>query len=931
MSDGPAWIEEFASEHGAEAAWERFRASSPEERREVVVALKAHVDRLSRSEPAAALSASEALVELAREVPELEALARRGRAGALHFAGRHAEARPELERAVELYASQGAAIDQARALRSLVEVLHLSGEAREALGRADQARALLADSGEEELLAQLEVNVGNVHARLDEHDLASRHYALARDRFVALGHSMGTAICEFNLGEMSLAAGRLDAAESSWNRAAEVFADLGHQLHSAECAYKLALVRARRGDFVAALRDLAQARERFEAVGHPAGSGYCDLCAAEVLLALDAPGEALERAMRADAVFRENELELEGGRARLLGSSAAARTGRGDEAAALLEGAEETFARLGSEALRAVARLHRALNAIGVPGSGTGVLEATRAELEDRQQEALADVATLAIARRALAGGAPDRALRELDGLLGREADGRATDALVELDALVLRSRCLGEAGAGDDAALPALRAAVASIDASYARVPGADLRMGFFRSRHEVFRDLAWLLSGRDDPRAATEAVLALDRGRLRSFRDRDRTPVLEGDAQRDVRERLDWLLARRADAEFGRGSGREDEAIGSVPTDAELDEARAAVRALGEGADREAAPAWTPLVADSLRAIARACGVLVSYLWTPDGARALVCDGDGVEVVPLPDAGRDLGALRTKLRLELSHPALRAAERPASLARRRAAVERVLDALGERLLGPLAHVLDAPRLVVVPHGALHGLPFHLLRRDGVHVVERAAVSYAMSIASLARPSTDDARPPRSVDLLVGRTAGLAGVEREAARLHARYGARLRPIEAPAAAPPDSPGGAILHIASHAFHLPDDPDFSGIQCADSFLLARDLMAMRLDYQLVVMNGCETAQWRGDEAEDVLGLTRAFLAAGARAVVGAQWPVRDPDAEEFSDRLHAHLDRDLPAIDALATTQRELRDSRPHPAYWGAYTLTGTP
>ena len=74
----------------------------------------------------------------------------------------------------------------------------------------------------------------------------------------------------------------------------------------------------------------------------------------------------------------------------------------------------------------------------------------------------------------------------------------------------------------------------------------------------------------------------------------------------------------------------------------------------------------------------------------------------------------------------------------------------------------------------------------------------------------------------------------------------------------------------------------------------------------------------------------MMGLTRGFLAQGARHVISTLWPVSDRASAQFMNLFYGHLHRVGSVAEALQAAQQELKampDFR-HPYYWAAYVLT---
>jgi CHAT domain-containing protein len=81
---------------------------------------------------------------------------------------------------------------------------------------------------------------------------------------------------------------------------------------------------------------------------------------------------------------------------------------------------------------------------------------------------------------------------------------------------------------------------------------------------------------------------------------------------------------------------------------------------------------------------------------------------------------------------------------------------------------------------------------------------------------------------------------------------------------------------------------------------------------VRLDADLVVLSGCETALGEEQGGEGLIGLTRAFQFAGARTVMASLWSVRDQATSELMIRFYKHLRAGLPKDEALRQAQVEL-------------------
>jgi CHAT domain-containing protein len=138
-----------------------------------------------------------------------------------------------------------------------------------------------------------------------------------------------------------------------------------------------------------------------------------------------------------------------------------------------------------------------------------------------------------------------------------------------------------------------------------------------------------------------------------------------------------------------------------------------------------------------------------------------------------------------------------------------------------------------------------------------------------------------------------------------------------------------------IVHFATHGFVSRENPGRSALLLAaspsdreDGVLEAREISALALDSDLVVLSGCETARGRILAGEGVQSLARAFFLAGARSVVASLWKVRDQATEELMAAFYRDLAEGLPEDEALREAKLEL--SKKAPARdWASFVLIG--
>jgi len=144
-----------------------------------------------------------------------------------------------------------------------------------------------------------------------------------------------------------------------------------------------------------------------------------------------------------------------------------------------------------------------------------------------------------------------------------------------------------------------------------------------------------------------------------------------------------------------------------------------------------------------------------------------------------------------------------------------------------------------------------------------------------------------------------------------------------------------------VLHLATYGVLNKQNPLFSFVKLApdaaeDGRLEVHEVFGLHLAADLVVLSACQTGLGSGALADvpagdDWVGLTRAFLHAGARRVVAALWPVDDWATAALMERFYGAGDVAAEPAHALAEAQRALlaTPATAHPFYWAGFVSTG--
>lgn len=266
----------------------------------------------------------------------------------------------------------------------------------------------------------------------------------------------------------------------------------------------------------------------------------------------------------------------------------------------------------------------------------------------------------------------------------------------------------------------------------------------------------------------------------------------------------------------------------------------------------------------------------------------------------------------------------------------------------LSEILLAPVRELLSSRRVVVVPDRSLYSLNFETLPAPGdpsKYLIEGTTLEVAPSIDVLANPRPP-ARTPDSL-LLIGDPEPAVEVyprlpfaAREIELISNAFSTKKQTVIRGAQAYPEAYRDAHpeqfswIHFAAHAAANQRTPLDSVLilskHGASYQLSARDVMNVPLNARLVTLSACRSAGTKTYSGEGQVGLSWAFLRAGARSVVAGLWDVTDRSTAALMADFYDQLSHDIQPVDALRHAKLTLLrggGAYEKPFYWGPFQL----
>lgn len=263
------------------------------------------------------------------------------------------------------------------------------------------------------------------------------------------------------------------------------------------------------------------------------------------------------------------------------------------------------------------------------------------------------------------------------------------------------------------------------------------------------------------------------------------------------------------------------------------------------------------------------------------------------------------------------------------------------------ELLLTPLERdnqLRGISQLFIIPDGVLNYVPFAALPNSkGKFLGDEYKIAYLPAASALTRAALESST--RKLLAVAPAEPKLHNTAAEIRGIGALFSSRSRLVFGKQATETLFKQVAgdydYLHLATHGSLNRNAPSLSALQLEpdaqnDGRLELHEIARLKLRARLVTLSACETALGSGyftetPAGDEFVGMTRAFLGAGSRAVMASLWSVNDESTRLLMMSFYRHLLQTSDA-QALAEAQREFRNANPryrHPYYWAPFIIVG--
>ncbi len=837
------------------------------------------------------------------------------------------------DHAAALFSQLGQAQHATQTQVPKIMALSYLGQQEQAIACAQQTRQEFVEQGDTRSASKVCLNLGSLHLARDAYAQAAKHYREAAVLFARVADHEHSIMADIGLADTFTSMGEFDQALLIYARARMRVATHGFPVLQAMVEESSALLHLARGEYRDALAGLERSRRGYELLGMPQRQAIAEMQLADAYLELRLLPEAL--ALYEQAIARFEALDAPDELAQAL-----AQHGRTQ---ALLVRPERA-----AQSLRRAAALFR-LHDTPV-GEASVALTRSELALTEGNADAALDFARSAATCFAAAGMAQRHARAEVlcaRALLMQGQTGAAAalfDAGVQragdLGLLTIHVQCLtgrgqarlaqGEVGL----ARADFESAIDVFEEQRRVLPGDEFQRAFLTDHLRPYQELLRMAlndcAHSGNARDAGAVLEWQERYRARALGERIALGVefAEDAATKAQRARLNWLYRRvqrlQDDAE------PVGELVAEVRrTELDLLE-RARRQRLAGGASERKGEQDDAFDGQALRQVMREHEALIEYGVLDDELFAAIVTRDGVRVVRhlahWPEVAEAVRSARFQIESLRSGGARVSKHMNILTSRASVRLQRVHELIWAPLADSLARVR---RVLVVPYGSLGSLPFSaLLDAAAPSGIDLAVVPSARVALHGLRCQP---RTPRTA-LVFGESSRLQHAAAEASFVAALFPSARMCIDADATLShlrALAPHADVIHFACHAQFRADNPMFSALHLHDGALTVETAESLGLRQSTVVLSACETALAEHGSGDEMVGLVRAFLVAGAARVVASLWPVDDRITSQFMAHFYAALAKDMSAAAALREAQVAIRREHAHPYFWAAFTLFG--
>ncbi len=846
------------------------------------------------------------------------------------------------DEAAEIYRHHGRKLDEAWSQNGKIYALANLGKYDEAFAVGQWAGQIFRELEEWLPLAELTVNLAIIHGRLGQDQESLQLLDQARELYILREDETAKRLIVIDMNRSILLRnlGRFDEAIAVNQRVLEKQLQQDKPVAAARSQQNLAMTYFVLGRYNEALALLDAAQQGFSDDGRFRHAMLVELFTSDCLLQLRRFNEALEKSRRARQLFGQLNTPYEIGRCLLNESLAYIGIEQYDQALTSLTEARTLFEKEGNLTAQAdadlyIAKVHlfkeQPQKTIPLAKKSLAVFKEHCLPLGQAQAQIVAAQAALALNQ-------PSQAQEMVADVLTIAKQHNLSTAAYQGHHLAGTIA----AQTGDfQQALADWKIGIATLEQVYSHLM-LEYRADFAQDKIRLYEDIVALYIYQDNP---TEALTYAERAKSRALHDllayrldlriEARNPADQPLVEEiaSLREERNSLYRRwHTRIEPGEQEDIVDELTTKQTTGQQVLALEQQITAVWHkllvrnAAYAQDANLWQ-IRTEPVQPYLNDNTALIEYFVIRGQLVTFVITVDTIQAVSLDTTMKQAQQLLQLLWLNLRTVPHSQPERMAILTGN---IQGVLNKLYKALFAPIQSLVnDNKQLIIVPHGPLHYLPFHALHNGEKYLIELFEMSYLPASSLLKFCQTAEKADDGLLALGYSSDGRLPHAAQEAQSIAQGWPKKLL-VEQSATLTnlhqnPDQ--YRVLHLATHGEFRPDNPLFSGLNLADGWLTTLDIFNLRLKASLVTLSACQTGRSVVGGGDELLGLLRAFLAAGASSLVSTFWPVEDQTTAALMQDFYQSLANGVNKGAALR--QAQLTQIDRHPYFWSPFFLVG--
>lgn len=776
-------------------------------------------------------------------------------------------------------------------------------------------------------------NLGNLFFRREIYRQAEKYQLLAHKHFLKVNDAKQVAMIEHSLAVTYSALNNFCEAEKFYGKALLKAQEAEMIVTQAEIESSLGYLALFRGRLKEALKFLELSRQKYESLKMPHQTTIAELEIADVYLELNLTTEAVSIYKKVVDKLHELKLQNEEAKARANLGRIAAVLNETREARRELKKAARLYVLEKNKVGAAAVKLNESTLELNLQNYEKALKLAEEAEDFLSQTENLRHILTArwlkAEALRNL--GENEKAQKLLSRVftesIKQEQPNTAQTAQISLGKLAAEQKNYRTAEGH-------FKRAIRLIETLRAPLAAEEFRMAFLADKLAPFENLAKIYLAED---RLKEAFLIVEKARARSLgenlgnatepvnNEQNKASVKLTKKLESLREELNWFYSR-----LNRAEQAETEKLQSEVKKREKQIADLMRQIASTGESKFANRNFLDFA--RLQTQLGKQKALLEFVNFDGNLSAFVVTGKTIHFVADLAKESEILALLEGLQFQFGSLRYGAKALEAFMPELKKRADSYLQKLYEKLLEPLESFIEKRDLAVVPAGVLHYVPFHALFDGRSYQIETREVVYAPSATIWKFLSSKPERKLRNALLIGFADERIPLVKQEIENLKNIFGASKSFTGESATVSVFTENAAkfdVLHLACHGQFRPENPMFSSLHLANGWVTVRDICSQRLKAEIVTLSACETGLHKIFAGDEILGLARGFLSAGAKSLVLSLWTVNDKATAELMSDFYENLQPGKTVSASLRAAQINFIKRDAHPYFWSSFVLIG--